>query len=58
MNARFAIVGDIDRGNRGCIDPSTIEAWRAEGVVELWGFRTDIEQVLSEATIACLPSLS
>jgi glycosyltransferase involved in cell wall biosynthesis len=24
--------------------------------VELWGFRSDIPQVLSEATIACLPS--
>lgn len=56
VRARFAIVGDIDRGNRGCIDPSTIEAWRSEGVVELWGFRTDIPQVLAEATIACLPS--
>jgi len=56
VKARFAIVGDIDRGNRGCIDPSTIEAWRSEGVVELWGFRTDIPQVLAEATIACLPS--
>jgi glycosyltransferase involved in cell wall biosynthesis len=56
VKARLAIVGDIDRGNRGCIDPSTIEAWRAEGLVELWGFRTDIAQVLAEATIACLPS--
>lgn len=56
VKARFAIVGDIDPGNRGCIDPSTIEAWRAEGIVELWGFRTDIPQVLAEATIACLPS--
>lgn len=56
VKARFAIVGDIDRGNRGCIDPITIEAWSLEGVVELWGFRSDITQVLAEATIACLPS--
>jgi glycosyltransferase involved in cell wall biosynthesis len=56
IKARFAIVGDIDRDNRGSIDRSTIEAWRTEGVVELWGFRTDIPQVLAEATIACLPS--
>lgn len=56
VKARFAIIGEVDRDNRGCIDSSTIEAWRAERVVELWGFRTDIEQVLAEATIACLPS--
>lgn len=56
VKARFAIVGDIDLGNRGCIDQSTLQAWKAEGLVELWGFRADISQVLSEATIACLPS--
>jgi glycosyltransferase involved in cell wall biosynthesis len=56
IKVRCAVVGDIDPGNRGCIDPDTIEAWRAEGVIELWGFRSDIPKVLSEATIACLPS--
>jgi glycosyltransferase involved in cell wall biosynthesis len=53
---RFVLVGDPDPDNRACIDASTLNAWRAEGAVELWGFRSDIPQVLSEATIACLPS--
>ncbi len=56
LKARFVIIGDLDPYNRACIDQEMIAAWRAEGVVELWGFRSDIPQVLSEATIACLPS--
>lgn len=56
VSARFVLVGDPDPENRACIDASTLDAWRAEDVVELWGFRSDMPQVLSEATIACLPS--
>lgn len=56
VEARFVIVGDIDPGNRGCIDPETLNVWRTEGLVELWGFRSDIPGVLTEASIACLPS--
>lgn len=56
LNARFIIVGAPDPENRACIDSSTLEAWKVEGSVELWGFRGDIPQVLAEASIACLPS--
>ncbi len=56
LKARFVIVGAPDPENRACIDESTREAWRLEGVVELWGFRSDIPQVLAIASIACLPS--
>ena len=56
VKARFVIVGEPDSENRACVDHVTLEAWRTEGVVELWGFRSDIPQVFAEATIACLPS--
>ena len=54
--ARFIVVGAADPGNRACIDPGTLEGWRSEGMVELWGFRSDMPQILARATIACLPS--
>ena len=54
--ARFAIVGDVDPDNRACIDTATLDAWRSEGAVELWGFQSDIPQVLAATDIACLPS--
>lgn len=56
VSARFVIVGEPDPENRACIDDSTIESWKAEGIVEFWGFRSDVPQVLTEASIACLPS--
>jgi glycosyltransferase involved in cell wall biosynthesis len=56
IGARFALVGDVDPGNRACIDTSVLEVWKAEGVVELWGFRQDVPEVLAQADIACLPS--
>lgn len=54
--ARFAIVGGEDPGNRASIPSAVLEQWRAEGVVELWGFRSNMPQVLAEADIVCLPS--
>jgi len=56
IQARFAIVGDVDPGNRASIDPAVLDQWKTEGIVELWGFRQDMPQVLAEADIACLPS--
>lgn len=56
INARFALVGAPDPGNRSSIPESVIEAWVREGVVEWWGRRDDMPDVLKQAHIACLPS--
>jgi len=56
VKARFALVGDVDPGNRASIDNAVLDEWRANGVVELWGFRPDMPRVLAEADIVCLPS--
>lgn len=56
VNTRFAIVGGEDPGNRASIPPAVLDQWRVEAVVELWGFRSDMPQVLAEADIVCLPS--
>ncbi len=56
VNARFVVVGERDVENRACIDHITLESWKTEGVVEFWGFRSDIPQILAVASVACLPS--
>ena len=56
VQARFALVGGPDIGNRATIDSATLEKWKKEGIVELWGFRNDMPAVLLEADIVCLPS--
>ena len=54
--ARFALVGGDDPGNRASIDATSLDQLREEGVVEVWGFRSDMPEVLASADIVCLPS--
>lgn len=56
VRARFAVVGGPDNGNRAAIDEMTLDQWKQEGLVEFWGFRSDMEAVLAQASIMCLPS--
>lgn len=54
--ARFAIAGYGEAGNPVNVPPETLAAWEAEGVVELWGRRSDMPQVYAAAHVVCLPS--
>jgi glycosyltransferase involved in cell wall biosynthesis len=54
--ARFALVGDLDPDNPSAIRGEEIERWVAEGVVEWWGYRSDMLDVLAQSTVVCLPS--
>jgi glycosyltransferase involved in cell wall biosynthesis len=54
--ARFVLVGEPDTHNPECVSVHQIEAWVAEGVVEWWGHRNDMPDVLNQAAVVCLPS--
>lgn len=54
--ARFALVGEPDPANPAAVPQATLENWRREGIVELWGWRDDMAEVFRECHIACLPS--
>jgi glycosyltransferase involved in cell wall biosynthesis len=56
VSARFVLVGEPDTHNPECISQSQIDDWVAEGVVESWGSRDDMNRVLNQAMIVCLPS--
>ncbi len=56
-DTRFILVGMIDSGNRAAIPSSELERWADEGVVEWWGPRSDMPDILGNAQIAVLPSL-
>lgn len=53
---RVALVGGLDPNNPAGVSRAQLEAWVAEGVVEWWGMRTDMPEVLASATVVCLPS--
>lgn len=54
--ARFALVGDLDAGNPDSLTRREIEAIRADGQVEVWGFRPDMQAVYAQSHLVCLPS--
>ncbi|MFQ3666185.1 MAG: glycosyltransferase family 4 protein [Sphingomonadaceae bacterium] len=55
-DARFVLVGAPDARNPSAIPEAELAALNAEGVVEWWGHRTDIPEILSQCAIYCLPS--
>ncbi len=53
---RIALVGRLDPANPGAIPEATLRAWADEGVVEVWGHRSDMAAVWAAAHIALLPT--
>jgi len=54
--ARFVLVGDAPKENPSCVAQGHLDAWKAEGVVEFWGFRSDMPEVFAQSHIVVLPS--
>lgn len=54
--ARFVLVGDLDPGNPASLSTGELGALKQEGVVEVWGHRSDMANVIAQATIFVLPS--
>ncbi|ABE45881.1 glycosyltransferase family 4 protein [Polaromonas sp. JS666] len=55
-HARFALVGTVDPANPTSFTQAEVDAWVTEGVVEWWGHRSDMPQVLVAAQLVVLPS--
>ena len=56
VKARFVLVGEPDAGNPATVTEQQLKAWQTEKVVEWWGRRNDMPQVLAQCHIVCLPS--
>jgi glycosyltransferase involved in cell wall biosynthesis len=56
VRARFVLVGPVEEENFMAVPRAELEAWRGEGIVEWWGRRSDMPDVLRRATIVVLPS--
>lgn len=55
-NARFVLVGTVDSANPTSFTDVEVLAWVHDGVVEWWGHRADMPQVLAAAHLVVLPS--
>ena len=56
VQARFVLVGEPDPENPSSVALEQLKKWTELGVVEWWGYRDDMEEVLSLASVVCLPS--
>jgi len=54
--ARFVLVGTVDTANPTSFTYADVSGWVDDGVVEWWGHRTDMPQVLATAQVVVLPS--
>lgn len=54
--ARFVLVGGPDPDNPATVPLDIWDKWKKEGVVECWGQKNEMAQILTQASIVCLPS--
>lgn len=54
--ARFVLVGSSDDENPASIPVQQIQDWVEKGLLEYWGHRSDMNDVLGMANVVCLPS--
>ena len=53
---RFVLAGEADGANPTAITSAQINQWVDEGVIEWWGYCTDMPAVFAQSAIVCLPS--
>ncbi len=53
---RMALVGEPPAHNRASVPRAKIKAWVEQGIIEWWGYRSDMPQAYAECHIVCLPS--
>lgn len=54
--ARFVLVGGTHPSNPRSVPEVTLRNWVEEGIVEWWGRREDMPQVMAACHIVCLPT--
>jgi glycosyltransferase involved in cell wall biosynthesis len=57
ISARFVLVGETDPGNPTAISVEQLRRWADTGDVEWWGKRENMQDVLAQSHVVCLPSL-
>ncbi len=55
-DARFVLVGRRDPANLTDVGEAVIRGWQDDGLVEWWGFASDMPAILAQAAIAVTPS--
>ena len=57
VDVKAIVAGAPDEGNPASVQERVIRQWQEEGLIEWWGWVTDVRQVFAHAHIVVLPSL-
>jgi len=55
-DVKFVLVGRADDGNPALIPTKQLREWEMSGLVEWWGYKRNMNEVLNMATMVVLPS--
>jgi glycosyltransferase involved in cell wall biosynthesis len=56
IRIRMALVGEPPAHNRTSVPRAQIRSWVDQGLIEWWGYRSDMLQVYASCHVVCLPS--
>lgn len=56
IDARFALIGNTSPSNPSAVPEERLHQWADEAVVEWWGRREDMPDIMAQSHIVCLPS--
>jgi len=56
IDVHFWLIGEIDTGNKNSVTQQQLTDWENEGLVKVFGFRSDIANLFSKSNIIVLPS--
>jgi len=56
VHAKFVVVGKIDYGNPSAISEEVLNQWIESGIIEWWGWQSDMAEVFQNCHIICLPT--
>ena len=55
--ARFVLIGTPDKENPDAVPTEKLKEWQSAGIIEWWGYRSDMVDVYKQSTIICLPTI-
>lgn len=56
LQIKFQLIGNIDAGNPASVSIDELDAWRAEGIVDILGYKKNIGDIFALSNIVVLPS--
>ena len=55
-SARFVVVGMLDEDSPDCVEKHRLQEWIDKGIIEYWGHKTNMNEIINKSSVVVLPS--